>query len=112
VFDFEPKEFIRQSTSQQTSLTHSLISNKSLFRIRYFDLLILIPNVLMFCFLILKCFQKRNKLTFNKPLTLTIYSLIIGITITNIIRCTFVMIYAEQGDHKQELIAKVNTTKK
>ncbi len=76
--------------------------------IRYFDLFIFIPNLIFLLFLLLKWIQSRSKLNPNKPLILTVTCLLLAITLTNLLRCTFVMIFSDQSFHAQEIIVKVS----
>jgi hypothetical protein len=78
-----------------------------LHRIRYFDVLILIPNLIFLLFIIIKWIQTRTKLNPNKPLLLSVTCLLLLITLTNILRCLFVMIFPDQAFHAQEIIVKV-----
>ena len=78
-----------------------------LLRIRYFDLIILIPNVIFLLFIIIKWIRTRTKLNTNKPLLLSVTCLLLLIALTNILRCAFVMIFPDQAFHAQETIVKV-----
>ena len=71
-------------------------------RIRYFDVCILIPNLIFLLFLVIKWIRTRTKLNLNKPLLLSVTCLLLLITLTNILRCLFVMIFPDQ-----EIIVKV-----
>lgn len=43
----------------------------------------------------------------NKPLLFSVTCLLLSITLTNIARCTFVMIFPEQAFYAQEIVVKV-----
>lgn len=78
-----------------------------LIRIRYFDVLILIPNLIFLLFLIIKWIRTRSKLNIHKPLLLTVTCLLLIITFANILRCLFVMIFPDHKFKAQEIIVKV-----
>ncbi|CAF3483260.1 unnamed protein product [Adineta steineri] len=83
--------------------TEKILSSK----IRYFDVIILIPNLIFLFFIIIKWIRKRTKLNTNKPLLLSITCLLLSVILTNILRCLFVMIFSNQSFHAQEIIVKI-----
>ncbi|CAF3397882.1 unnamed protein product [Rotaria socialis] len=76
-------------------------------QIRYFDMLILIPNLIFLLFLIIKWIRTRSKLNTHKPLLLTVACLLLLITFANILRCLFVMIFPDHKFKAQEIIVKI-----
>ncbi|CAF1152051.1 unnamed protein product [Rotaria sordida] len=75
--------------------------------VRYFDLIILIPNLIFLLFLIIKWYHTRTKLNFNKPLLFTVSCLIFIVSFVNIIRCLYSMIFAEQTLYAIGIILKI-----
>ncbi|CAF3394625.1 unnamed protein product [Rotaria sp. Silwood1] len=76
-------------------------------QIRYFDVLILIPNLIFLLFIIIKWIRRRTKLNTNKPLLLSVTCLLLFVTLSNISRCLFVMIFPDNAFHGQEIIVKI-----
>ncbi|CAF1031251.1 unnamed protein product [Adineta ricciae] len=76
-------------------------------KIRYFDVIILIPNVVFLLFLIIKWIRTRTKLNTHQPLLFSVTCLLVLITLSNLTRCVFVMIFPEQAFSMQEILAKI-----
>ncbi|CAF1036119.1 unnamed protein product [Rotaria sordida] len=76
-------------------------------QIRYFDVIILIPNLIFLLFIIIKWILTRTKININKPLLLSVTCLLLLITLSNILRCLFVMIFPDNVFNAQEIIVKV-----
>lgn len=77
-------------------------------RIRYFDVLILLANVIFLLLIVVKWFRARSKLNPSKPLLFSVTCLIVAITLANIFRCVFAMVFPIQAFPAQELILKVS----
>ncbi|CAF4575814.1 unnamed protein product, partial [Rotaria sp. Silwood2] len=75
--------------------------------IRYFDFIILIPNLIFLLFLIIKWNHTRTKLNSSKPLLFTVSCLIFIVSFVNIIRCLYAMIFAEQTSYAKGIILKI-----
>lgn len=83
------------------------IVSSSLSRIRYFDAFILIPNLIFLLFLIIKWSRTRTKLNPGKPLLFTVCCLICTVSLVNISRCIYAMIFADQRSTVKTIILKV-----
>ncbi|CAF2523748.1 unnamed protein product [Rotaria sp. Silwood2] len=75
--------------------------------ILYFDALILIPNLIFLLFIIIKWIRTRTKLNTNKPLLLSVTCLLLLVTLSNILRCVFVMTFPDNAFTSQEIIVKI-----
>jgi len=75
--------------------------------IRYFDTIILIPNLLFLLFLIIKWFHTRAKLNSSKPLLFTVCCLIFTVSFVNILRCLYAMSFADQRSSVKTIILKI-----
>jgi hypothetical protein len=76
-------------------------------KIRYFDAIILLPNLIFFSFLIIKWHYTRAKLNLSKPLLLTVCCLILTVSFVNILRCFYAMIFADQKSLVKTNIHKI-----
>ena len=78
-----------------------------LLRIRYFDVVILIPNLIFLLFVLLKWLRTKTKLNTNKPLLFSVTCLIVAVALSNVCRCLFAIVFPEQAYYAQEIILKV-----
>lgn len=100
-----------RATSYRASVVHKGNKRCSLSlcpRIRYFDVLILLANVIFLLLIVVKWFRARSKLNPSKPLLFSVTCLIVAITLANIFRCVFAMVFPIQAFPAQELILKVS----
>ena len=71
----------------------------------------LIPDLIFLLFIVIKWVQARRQINTNKPLLMSITCLLLTVTLVNILRCLFVMIFPDPAFHSQEIITKVNKRK-
>ncbi len=83
-----------------------------LFRIRYFDAIILLPNLVFLFFLLIKWYHTRAKLNSTKPLLFTVCCLILTVSFVNILRCFYAMIFGDERSTVKIVILKVNIKRK
>ena len=77
-------------------------------RIRYFDTIIFIPNLIFLLFILVKWLHTRAKLNSSKPLLLSVCCLILTVSLINILRCLFSMIFHDAQSHVKGIILKVS----
>lgn len=77
-------------------------------RIRYFDVSILVANVLFLLFILIRWIRSRTKLNPSKPLLFSVSCLILAISLVNILRCSLSMVFSNRTLVVHEILFKVN----
>lgn len=93
-YEYEPINVGKRKEEWKKKKKHFFSSR---FSVRYFDVIILIPNAIFLGFLLFKWYSTRNKLNSSKPLLLTVWWLIVLISLVNIIRCLYAMIFTDRS---------------
>lgn len=96
-YEYGPMNVGKKKKEREKKKEKNIISFSSHCSVRYFDVIILIPNVIFLGFLLFKWYSTRNKLNSSKPLLLTVWWLIILVSLVNIIRCLYAMIFTDRS---------------